>query len=136
MMKEQKDVSANFSALVNYCESVKFRGFDAPRDYWQNSSFDETKAAQLYLLRSSAEKFVQHNQKYLSRIYPKGTRVMSSNYDPIPAWLAGCQMVALNYQAQDKPLAFNRALFKANGKCGYVIKPEPLLKGTYDSDCN
>ena len=56
---------------------------------------------------------------------------MSSNYDPIPLWLAGCQMVALNYQAQDKPLAFNRALFRSNGQCGYILKPEPLLNGNF-----
>jgi hypothetical protein len=32
------------------------------------------------------------------RIYPRGSRVNSSNYDPVPLWLAGCQLVALNYQ--------------------------------------
>ena len=53
----------------------------------------------------------------------------SSNYDPIPLWLAGCQMVALNYQAQDKPVAYNRALFRANGQCGYILKPQQLLQG-------
>ena len=58
---------------------------------------------------------------------------MSSNYDPIPMWLAGCQMVALNYQAHDKPLAYNRALFRANGQCGYILKPEPLLNRKIDS---
>ena len=135
--QEKDHVSAAFSALVNYCESVKFRGFNGddasvpPRDYWQMSSFDESKAAQLYFARSLSEKFVRHNRKYLSRVYPKGTRVFSSNFDPIPLWLVGCQMVALNYQAQDKPLAFNRALFRANGNCGYVLKPEPLLNGTF-----
>ena len=135
--QEKDHVSAAFSALVNYCESVKFRGFNGddasvpPRDYWQMSSFDESKAAQLYFARSLSEKFVRHNRKYLSRVYPKGTRVFSSNFDPIPLWLVGCQMVALNYQAQDKPLAFNRALFRANGMCGYVLKPEPLLNGTF-----
>lgn len=127
---EVQSVSDSFSKLVNYCESVKFRGFEAPRHYWQMSSFDETKAAQLCMIRSSAEKFISHNRCYLSRIYPKGIRVLSSNYDPIPLWLAGCQMVALNYQAHDKPLAFNRALFRANGQCGYVLKPLELLKGT------
>ena len=137
IIQEKDHVSAAFSALVNYCESVKFRGFNGddasvpPRDYWQMSSFDESKAAQLYFARSLSEKFVRHNRKYLSRVYPKGTRVFSSNFDPIPLWLVGCQMVALNYQAQDKPLAFNRALFRANGKCGYVLKPEPLLNGTF-----
>ena len=69
-----------------------YLGLDAHRNYWQMSSLDETKAAQLYLVRSSAEKFVQHNQKYLSRIYPKGTRVFSSNYDPIPSWLEFIQL--------------------------------------------
>lgn len=128
----QQNVSASLSALVNYCESVKFKSFDSPRNYWQMSSFDETKAVNLSLVRSSAEKFIAYNRVYLSRIYPKGTRVMSSNYDPIPLWLAGCQMVALNYQAQDKPLAFNRALFKSNGQCGYILKPEPLLNRKFD----
>ena len=122
-----QNVADSLSALVNYCESIKFTGFERPRQYWQMSSFDETKASQLGQIRSSAEKFIKHNQVYLSRIYPKGTRVMSSNFDPIPLWLSGCQMVALNYQAQDKPLAFNRAMFRANGQCGYILKPEPLL---------
>jgi len=99
------------------------------------SSFDENKAAQLSLVRSSAEKFINHNRTFLSRIYPKGTRFMSSNYDPIPLWLAGCQMVALNYQAQDKPLAFNRALFRSNGQCGYILKPEPLLNDESKYNC-
>ena len=35
-----------------------------------------------------------------SRIYPKGTRVDSSNYNPAPAWAAGAQLVALNYQTR------------------------------------
>ena len=129
LLENSTDVAASFSALVNYCESVKFKGFDVPRNYWQMSSLDETKASQLVSSRSTAEKFIKHNQVYLSRIYPKGTRVNSSNYDPIPLWLAGCQMVALNYQAQDKPVAYNRAMFRANGQCGYILKPQPLLQG-------
>lgn len=131
VLETSTDVSASFSALVNYCESIKFKGFDTPRHYWQMSSFDESKAGQLINARSTADKFIKHNQQFLSRIYPKGTRVNSSNYDPIPLWLAGCQMVALNYQAQDKPVAYNRALFRANGQCGYILKPEPLLRGRY-----
>lgn len=35
-----------------------------------------------------------------SRIYPKGTRVDSSNYNPAPAWALGAQLVALNYQSK------------------------------------
>jgi len=38
------------------------------------------------------------NQKCLSRIYPKGQRVDSSNYDPTSMWNCGCHLTALNYQ--------------------------------------
>jgi len=32
------------------------------------------------------------------RIYPKGTRVNSSNYNPLIGWMHGAQMVAFNMQ--------------------------------------
>ena len=40
-------------------------------------------------------RFTQQN---LLRIYPKGTRVTSSNYNPLVAWSHGAQMVAFNMQ--------------------------------------
>ena len=40
----------------------------------------------------------RYNKQQLSRIYPKGTRVDSSNYNPQVFWNAGCQLVALNFQ--------------------------------------
>lgn len=44
----------------------------------------------------------RYNKMQLSRIYPKGTRVDSSNYMPQVFWNAGCQMVALNFQTVGK----------------------------------
>lgn len=41
---------------------------------------------------------VRFTQKNLLRIYPKGTRVTSSNYNPLRGWIHGAQMVALNMQ--------------------------------------
>lgn len=35
--------------------------------------------------------------RFFTDIVP-GTRVSSSNYDPVPAWQAGVQIVALNWQ--------------------------------------
>ena len=52
-----------------------------------------------------------HNTRQVSRIYPKGVRVDSSNLFPMPHWCAGSQMVALNYQTYDLPMRLNRALF-------------------------
>lgn len=36
--------------------------------------------------------FVRHNSRQLSRIYPSGQRLQSSNYDPQEMWNGGCQM--------------------------------------------
>jgi len=114
------------SAMINYCEAIKFKHFDEERKYWQMSSFDETRAAQLSGTQPTAVKFVEYNRTNLSRVYPKGTRLFSSNQDPMIAWTAGCQMVALNFQEDDKYNLYNRAKFVDNGGCGYVVKPNYL----------
>ena len=41
---------------------------------------------------------IKHTQKNLVRIYPKGLRVNSSNYEPHRYWAAGAQVVAINWQ--------------------------------------
>lgn len=62
-----------------------------------------------------------------SRIYPKGTRVDSSNLDPCPPWAAGNQLVALNYQTPCVQMHLNDSKFRENGGCGYVLKPFYML---------
>lgn len=62
-----------------------------------------------------------------SRIYPRGTRIDSSNYSPVPAWAAGNQIVALNYQTGDLPYHINFGRFLENGRTGYVLKPEYMI---------
>ncbi|XP_039540264.1 1-phosphatidylinositol 4,5-bisphosphate phosphodiesterase beta-1 isoform X2 [Pimephales promelas] len=113
------------SNLVNYVQPVKFHSFEAckktDRSY-EMSSFVETKA--LELLKESPVEFVEYNKLQLSRIYPKGTRVDSSNYMPQVFWNAGCQLVALNFQTIDLPMQLNLGIFEYNGKCGYRLKPE------------
>lgn len=46
-----------------------------------------------------------YNKRQMSRIYPKGTRMDSSNYMPQMFWNAGCQMVALNFQTMGEALS-------------------------------
>jgi len=71
--------------------------------------------------------YIEFNTRQLSRIYPKGSRVDSSNYDPTPFWASGCQVVALNYQTAADPMWINEGMFSQNGKCGYVPKPKLML---------
>ena len=84
-------------------------------------SMNETKA--IDLLKQHSEEFVNHNKRQITRVYPKGSRVDSSNFMPLIFWNAGCQMAAINLQTPDLPNQMNSAFFELNGKCGYVPKP-------------
>uniref|UniRef100_A0AAZ3QPM8 1-phosphatidylinositol 4,5-bisphosphate phosphodiesterase n=1 Tax=Oncorhynchus tshawytscha TaxID=74940 RepID=A0AAZ3QPM8_ONCTS len=113
------------SNLVSYVQPVKFNSFEASKKVnrsYQMSSFVETKA--LEQLTKSPVEFVEYNKLQLSRIYPKGTRVDSSNYNPQLFWNAGCQLVALNFQTIDLSMMLNLGMYEYNGKCGYRLKPE------------
>ena len=68
-----------------------------------------------------------YNLHHMTRTYPAGARVDSSNYNPVLAWSMGCQMVALNFQTGDTPLLLNDGRFRQNGNCGYVLKPPAVL---------
>lgn len=37
--------------------------------------------------------------------------------------------VALNYQSDGRMLQINKGRFLANGNCGYVMKPDIMIKG-------
>ena len=112
------------------------------------SSFGESSA-----FKSSEEMgahFLEYNKKHLSRTYPSGRRVDSSNYEPINMWNAGCQIgmiimlnltllfvyifcsctVALNYQTPGKSMDWNMGKFQQNGGSGYILKPEIMREGT------
>lgn len=87
-------------------------------------SYSETTTLKNLEKSDKREGWVKHNRGHLSRIYPKGMRINSSNYLPTPAWCAGNQLVALNYQTGDEAMFINRAKFKENAQCGYLLKPE------------
>ncbi|KAF8394919.1 hypothetical protein HHK36_018858 [Tetracentron sinense] len=71
---------------------------------------------------------IRFTQQNLLRVYPKGVRFDSSNYDPLIGWMHGAQMVAFNMQGYGKLLWLMHGMFKANGGYGYVKKPDFLLK--------
>ncbi|KAK4752367.1 hypothetical protein SAY87_021165 [Trapa incisa] len=79
------------------------------------------------IARSHGCEIVRFTQRNMLRIYPKGTRFDSSNYNPLLGWMHGAQMVAFNMQGYDKHLWIMQGMFRANGGCGYVKKPDLLL---------
>lgn len=77
---------------------------------------------------------VRFTQRNLLRIYPKGARLDSSNYNPMLGWSHGAQMVAFNMQGRGKHLTIMEGMFRANGGCGYVKKPDFLLTSGPDNE--
>ncbi|KAJ0021111.1 hypothetical protein Pint_32543 [Pistacia integerrima] len=75
---------------------------------------------------------VRFTQRNILRIYPKQTRVNSSNYKPLIGWMHGAQMVAFNMQGYGKSLWLMHGMFRANAGCGYVKKPGFLMKNGPD----
>ncbi|CAI9106980.1 OLC1v1006235C1 [Oldenlandia corymbosa var. corymbosa] len=71
---------------------------------------------------------VRFTQKNILRVYPKGTRFNSSNYKPLIGWMHGAQMVAFNMQGYGRSLWLMQGMFRSNGGCGYVKKPDFLMK--------
>ncbi|XP_028380762.1 1-phosphatidylinositol 4,5-bisphosphate phosphodiesterase beta-4 isoform X2 [Phyllostomus discolor] len=113
------------STMINYAQPVKFQGFHVAEErniHYNMSSFNESVG--LGYLKTHAIEFVNYNKRQMSRIYPKGGRVDSSNYMPQIFWNAGCQMVSLNYQTPDLAMQLNQGKFEYNGSCGYLLKPD------------
>ncbi|XP_041806200.1 1-phosphatidylinositol 4,5-bisphosphate phosphodiesterase delta-4 [Chelmon rostratus] len=125
--KSKSKLSRELSDLVVYCKSVHFHGFEHARLHgkcYEMSSFSESKAKRL--TKEAGTDFVHYNTRQLSRIYPSGLRTDSSNYNPREMWNVGCQIVALNFQTAGLEMDLNDGLFRQNGCCGYVLKPDFL----------
>uniref|UniRef100_A0A3B4YTI6 1-phosphatidylinositol 4,5-bisphosphate phosphodiesterase gamma n=1 Tax=Seriola lalandi dorsalis TaxID=1841481 RepID=A0A3B4YTI6_SERLL len=127
IMERRKKIALELSELVIYCRPI-----GTERACFRDmSSFPETKAEK-YVNKIKGKKFLQYNRLQLSRIYPRGQRLDSSNYDPLPMWLCGSQLVALNFQTADKPMQMNQALFMLNGRSGYVLQPPIMRDDSFD----
>uniref|UniRef100_A0A8C3AK89 Phosphoinositide phospholipase C n=1 Tax=Cyclopterus lumpus TaxID=8103 RepID=A0A8C3AK89_CYCLU len=123
--KSKIKLAKELSNIVIYCKSVHFSGFEHAKEmqaFYEMSSFKESKA--FHLAETSATAYINHNMDKLSRIYPSGSRTDSSNYNPVPMWNAGCQIVALNFQTPSKEMHINQGRFLPNGASGYILKPE------------
>uniref|UniRef100_A0A671U5Q7 Phosphoinositide phospholipase C n=1 Tax=Sparus aurata TaxID=8175 RepID=A0A671U5Q7_SPAAU len=124
--KSKSKLSRELSDLVVYCKSVHFHGFEQARSHgkcYEMSSFSESKAKKL------AKEAGTYNSRQLSRIYPSGLRTDSSNYNPQEMWSVGCQIVALNFQTAGLEMDLNDGLFRQNGRCGFVLKPDFMRDG-------
>ncbi len=59
-------------------------------------SFKENKLTNVLMKSISMSRIQSHHWHTFSRVYPKA-HTGSKHYDPLPWWVAGAQLVALNY---------------------------------------
>uniref|UniRef100_A0A667YLH6 Phosphoinositide phospholipase C n=1 Tax=Myripristis murdjan TaxID=586833 RepID=A0A667YLH6_9TELE len=116
--KSKQRLSKELSDCVVYCKSVHFNSFKhSPRKHLREADLTTN-----HINRWS--EFVLHNSRHLTRVYPSGFRTDSSNFNPQEMWNVGCQIVALNFQTAGEGMDLNDGLFRQNGSCGYILKPD------------
>lgn len=111
------------------CTSQRTALFSVSTDsysYKEIRSFVENKTPG----KSRTKDFLQYNRKALSRVYPKGQRVESSNYDPYPLWAVGCHMVALNFQTAGTVVYLGWAPRRDNSRGKYCRSIQSLFSCT------
>jgi phosphatidylinositol phospholipase C delta len=95
---EKPAFSPSLTDLLIYTTGVKYQGFSKLVEYQAKHQFSVSERTGARILRDNKADWVKHNFGHISRVYPKATRMDSTNFDPLPLWQAGCQVVALNWQ--------------------------------------
>ena len=100
--KKKTKMSLRLASLLVYTVGVKCRGISSSVTYAPEHIFSLSENSVNKILKvdgpGGMKDLVKHTHGHLVRIYPKGTRVNSSNYEPHRYWAAGCQLVAINWQ--------------------------------------
>ena len=114
-------VLRSLSNLGVYTSATQYKSFSNPLSKLFNHVHSFSGRVFQKLLKENALALLEHNSKYLVRIYPFGLRFNSSNEEPALYWRHGAQMVALNWQKFDLGMHENEALFFGTG--GMIKKP-------------
>ncbi|ANQ07971.1 Phosphoinositide phospholipase C [Plasmodium coatneyi] len=120
--RNNNNILNEYSCLKGYA----FQNFCENRTYNEICSISENKF--IKLIKKNEDEIIKYNQKTLTRVYPSGTRLASTNFNPLIFWSAGIQFVALNYQYNGLSMLLNKGRFLENGgkHSGYILKPEIL----------
>ncbi|CEF61064.1 Phospholipase C, phosphatidylinositol-specific, X domain and Phosphoinositide phospholipase C family and Phospholipase C, phosphatidylinositol-specific, Y domain and EF-hand domain pair and Phospholipase C,phosphoinositol-specific, EF-hand-like domain and PLC-like phosphodiesterase, TIM beta/alpha-barrel domain-containing protein [Strongyloides ratti] len=129
-------VASDLSNLVNYVRAMgKLTSFvDASNKGISSELYSMNEVKAIELLKNEGEQFVEHNKRQITRVFPKGSRIDSSNFMPLMFFCSACQMVAINFQTPDLPFQINSSFFETNGNCGYVLKPQNMRKESMKFD--
>ena len=91
-------MSLELLALLVYTVGVKCRGFNKKETYAPEHLFSLSERTANKVIKQSILDLIKHSRTHVVRIYPNGTRLSSSNFEPHRYWAAGAQLVAINWQ--------------------------------------
>jgi phosphatidylinositol phospholipase C delta len=91
-------ISFRLASLLVYTIGVKCRGINKKEAYAPEHVFSLSETIANKMLKESMVDLIKHTRSHIVRIYPKGLRLNSSNYEPHRFWSAGAQLVAINWQ--------------------------------------
>lgn len=128
-----KEISPKLADLT-LLGSSKLRYFEESCLLPVNNMHSVSEGKMMQLLTNDASdnayQFTEFNKHHLTRVFPsrqKKLRQHSTNFNPVLPWSLGCQIVAMNQQVCDAFVLVNDGRFRANGSCGYVLKPASML---------
>jgi phosphatidylinositol phospholipase C delta len=131
--RQRSKITKPLSDLGIYTRGYKWQSFAAPESKQYNHVFSFAERSYESICRDAENRALLdiHNRRFLTRVYPSGFRLRSSNFDPNSFWRSGVQMVALNWQTYDIGMQMNQAMFAAGtDRTGYVLKPESMRRRT------
>ena len=96
--KPKVKMSMNVVALLVYTVGVKCRGINKKEQYAPEHVFSLSETTANKILKQGMHDLIKHTRTHVVRIYPKGLRFGSTNYEPHRYWSAGAQLVAINWQ--------------------------------------
>lgn len=127
--RQKSKITKPLSDLGVYTKGYKWHSFTSAESQRHNHVYSFAERSFESICRDPENKalFEKHNRKYLTRVYPSGFRLRSSNFDPLKFWRRGVQMAALNWQTYDIGMQMNQAMFAAGtDRTGYILKPDSL----------
>ncbi|KAH8997911.1 PLC-like phosphodiesterase [Lactarius akahatsu] len=131
--KGKARMSLSVVSMLVYTVGVKCRGINKKEQYAPVHVFSLSEnTANKMFKRDGMLDLVKHNRTHVVRVYPKGTRVSSSNYQPHRYWSAGVQLSRsqlanlCTHEMVDLGFVINHAMFQRNGRSGYVLRPPAL----------
>ncbi|KAL6594615.1 hypothetical protein ACP70R_048353 [Stipagrostis hirtigluma subsp. patula] len=126
---EESEKKARQGADNEYKRLIAIQLTRRKHDMDQDLKIDPEKVTRLSLGEKAYEKatvshgadIIRFTQRNLLRIFPRSTRITSSNYNPLMGW-----------RGHGRKLWLTQGMFRANGGCGYVKKPDILMNSDPD----